>query len=312
MPAAQRFDVVALGDLVVDFVVEIDHFPVEAGRHQLTSGHVLEPGGACNFLIAAARLGLHAAALSLVGEDLYADFLLDALAQEGVDVAGVERSGDKQTVVVVTLVAGGQHTFLGGMVPTPVTEIPSTWREAIAASRALFVEGYAFTELSPGMVMDAIRTARAAGAPVFFDLGPELAAVDAGLLAETLETAQVLLLTEEEAAAVTGAADASTAARRLRRRPDQWVVIKRGADGCLVDAQGSQVHVPGFPVTVRDTSGAGDSFDAGMVYGFLHGMTPEACARLANAVGAVTVSKLGAGRNVATRTEVEGMLKIED
>ena len=53
--AAPVFDVLAIGDLVVDFVVEIDHFPVEAGHFQIDHGHVLEPGGACNLLIAATR-----------------------------------------------------------------------------------------------------------------------------------------------------------------------------------------------------------------------------------------------------------------
>lgn len=303
------WDVVALGDLVVDFVVEIDHFPVEAGRHQVTSGHVLEPGGACNFLIAAARLGLRAGALSRVGDDVHAHFLLDVLAGEGVDVKAVERAADKQTVVVLTLVADGQHVFLGGMVPGPDTGIPSAWRDIIAQSRALFVEGYAFAELSPDMVMDGICTARAAGVPIFFDLGPEMCTIDPAQLAEALEASQVLLMTEEEAATVTGANDARTSAQRLRRRPEQWVVVKLGPAGCLIDAGGTQVEIPGFRVDVRDTSGAGDSFDAGVVYGYLHGLAPVACGRLANAVGAVTVSKLGAGRQVARRGEVETLLQ---
>ena len=83
------FDVLAIGDLVVDFVVEIDHFPVEAGRFQIDRGHVLEPGGACNLLIAAARIGLKCGALSRVGDDLHGHFLLDVLAGEGVDVSAV-------------------------------------------------------------------------------------------------------------------------------------------------------------------------------------------------------------------------------
>ncbi|MBI3961011.1 MAG: hypothetical protein HY328_19535 [Chloroflexi bacterium] len=299
------FDVLAIGDLVVDFVVEIDHFPVEAGRFQIDHGHVLEPGGACNLLIAAARIGLKSAALSRVGDDLHGHFLLDVLVQDGVDVSAVEVSSEKRTVVVLTLVAGGQHTFIGGMSASPDLTIPPRWREMIRHSRALFVEGYAFAELSPGMVSDAIAAARAAGTPIFFDPGPEVHNLGDERLALALCASRVVLLTAEEAALAAGIDDPVQAARRLLRFGPQWVVVKQGAAGCTVCTADGCAQVPGFAVSVQDSSGAGDSFDAGIIYGYLHGWSPERTGRLANAIGAVTVSKLGAGRQVATRVEVE-------
>ncbi len=301
------FDVLAVGDLVVDFVVEIDRFPVEAGRFQIDHGHVLEPGGACNLLIAASRIGLKTGALSRVGDDLHGHFLLDVLRAEGVDVSAVEISPQKRTVVVLTLVAGGEHTFIGGMQASPDLTIPDNWRERIRHSQALFVEGYAFAELSPGMVLDAIATAQAAGTPIFFDPGPEVHNLGQERLELALSASRVVVLTAEEAALATGSDDPLEAARRLLSFGPEWVVVKQGAAGCAVFSLDAHTQIPGYTVTVQDTSGAGDSFDAGVIYGYLHGWTPERTGRFANAIGAATVSKLGAGRQVATRAEVEAL-----
>ncbi|MBX3052127.1 MAG: hypothetical protein KF753_11665 [Caldilineaceae bacterium] len=302
------FDVLAIGDLVVDFVVEIEHFPVEAGRFQVDHGQVLEPGGACNLLIAASRIGLKSGALSRVGDDLYGHFLLDVLAQEGVDVSAVDVSDQKRTVVVLTLVAGGEHTFIGGMQASLDLTIPDSWRECIGRSRALFVEGYAFAELSPGMVLDAIATAQAAGTPIFFDPGPEIHNLGQARLESALSASRVVLLTAEEAARATGIDDLTQAAQHLLGFGPEWVVVKQGAAGCTIHTGESTTQVPGFDVTVLDTSGAGDSFNAGIICGYLNGWSLEHTGRFANAIGAVTVSKLGAGRQVATLAEVEALL----
>jgi sugar/nucleoside kinase (ribokinase family) len=306
------FDVLAIGDLVVDFVVEIDHFPVEAGRFQIDRGHVLEPGGACNLLIAASRIGLKSGALSRVGDDLHGHFLLDVLAEEGVDVSAVEVTPQKRTVVVLTLVAGGQHTFIGGMQASPDLTIPDGWRERIGRSRALFVEGYAFAELSPGMVLDAIATAQAAGTSIFFDPGPEIHNLGQERLERALSASRVVLLTAEEMALATGSDDLVQAARQLLGFGPEWVVVKQGAAGCTVFSSDAHTQIPGYTVSVQDTSGAGDSFDAVVIYGYLHGWSPQRTGQFANAIGAATVSKLGAGRQVATLAEVEALLRDEE
>jgi len=304
----KTFDVLAIGDLVVDFVVEIDHFPVEAGRFQIDRGHVLEPGGACNLLIAASRIGLKSGALSRVGDDLHGHFLLDVLTEEGVDISAVEVTESKRTVVVLTLVAGGEHTFIGGMSASPDLTIPDGWRERIGRSRALFVEGYAFAELSPGMVLDAIAAAQTVDTPIFFDPGPEVHNLGEERLGMALSASRVVLLTTGEATLATGIDDPVQAAQRLLDFGPEWVVVKQGAAGCTVCTAGGHTQIPGYTVTVQDTSGAGDSFDAGIIYGYLHGWSPQRTGRFANAIGAATVSKLGAGRQVATLAEVGVLL----
>ena len=88
------------------------------------------------------------------------------------------------------------------------------------------------------------------------------------------------------------------------------VVLKRGSEGCTFHTSSGFSEYPGFKVRVVDTTGAGDSFDAAIVYGTLMGWREENIATLANAAGAVKVGKKGAGRNVPTSAELVGFLEV--
>jgi ribokinase len=93
------------------------------------------------------------------------------------------------------------------------------------------------------------------------------------------------------------------------RSGPRTVVMKWGAAGCRVYTDGPEgIAVPGLPVTVRDTTAAGDCFDAGYIWAHLGGRSLEECARLANCAGAAAVGKLGGGRNVPTAEELRGLI----
>ena len=88
----------------------------------------------------------------------------------------------------------------------------------------------------------------------------------------------------------------------------EWVVVKRGALGCVLAAAGGLYTMPGFRVKVADTVGCGDSFAAAIVLGFTRHWEELAVLALANAVGAATAMGQGAGRNVARAETVEQIL----
>lgn len=91
----------------------IERLPVEAERVQTIRSVSVEPGGAGNFLITAARLGARAVALGTIGEDVYGQAAYDALLAEGVDVSYVQRGAGSHNVLVLVLVDdAGRHVFL--------------------------------------------------------------------------------------------------------------------------------------------------------------------------------------------------------
>ncbi len=90
-------------------------------------------------------------------------------------------------------------------------------------------------------------------------------------------------------------------AQVLRKRGVKGVVVKLGARGCYVDSNDWQGFVPPFDVTVRDTTGAGDNFDAGFLYGLRAGWSLMVCARFANVVAAASTRAYGAAASLPSR-----------
>jgi ribokinase len=97
--------------------------------------------------------------------------------------------------------------------------------------------------------------------------------------------------------------DVEEASVTLRDDGVEVVVLKLGGEGCAVSSSSGFKRIPGYDVRAVDTTGAGDAFNAAMAYGYLVGWPPEKAARFANIVGAVKVTKMGAGVNVPTKAE---------
>jgi len=302
---AQTRPIISIGDLVADLVVSIPALPAEAGRHQIAESIQLEPGGGANFLIAGARLGAPMAALGGLGNDDWGYRVATLIRGEGVDLLGVRHSGTTTTVVVLVGQNGG-HVFLGQYGHSEPVSLRPVDVEQIESCAAVFCAGYTLNESHlQGMALDALRLARQHHRPVYFDPGPQMADVPESVRQELWPLVNTLLLTAEEIAVLT----AGSAVDLLDLGPEM-VVVKQGSAGCTLYEQGQEpVVVPGYPVPVRDTSAAGDSFDAAFIVGAGWGWSPVECAKLANAVGAAKVQKLGGGRNVPTRADVQAVIE---
>lgn len=303
--------VVVFGDLVVDHILQIERLPVEAGQHQTIRQMEISPGGAANVLIAGARLGLAMQAVGPVGDDDAGEHLMAALRSEGVNVEHVIPQAGERTSTVVTLVGqAGQHVFLGYRGARGPEKLTPGWEEAIRQGAALFLDGWTYRAMPPSVTLEAARTAFEAGVPLFFDPGPEFPCFAPEWLDGVLACTAVLLLTEEEARGMLSEAlPAEGLAARLLARGPRLVVIKRGAGGCLIGSADRTATHPGFPVEVRDATGAGDTLAAAVMFACLRGYDPEAMCVLANAAGAAAVRKLGAGLNVPHADEIRAILR---
>lgn len=297
--------ILSIGDLVADIVVSIPNLPAEAGRHQVASELRLEPGGGANFLIAGARLGQPMAALGALGDDTWGWQVADILHAESIDLAGVSHNG-ATTVVIVLVGQQGDHVFLGKYGHGGKIDFSPAAAALVEQAGAVYCAGYTLCEARlVELALAALRHARQMGVPVYFDPGPQMAAVPATVRDALLPLVDVLLATEDELPlVVSGGAVAGV----LAAGP-QLLVLKRGPAGCaLYAANGLLLESPGLAVPVMDTSAAGDSFNAAFIAGRLRGWPLADCARLANAVGAAKVQKLGGGRSVPTLAEVRQVL----
>ena len=304
---SQSPPILSIGDLVADIIVSIPALPARAGQHQIAREMRLEPGGGANFLIAGARLGYPMTAIGALGADDWGQQVAALVQAEGVDLSGVEHTGTTTTVIVL-VAPGGEHVFLGRHGHGPTVSLGKRATGLLHRAGAVFCAGYTLCEARlTNLTLAALTQAKSAGIPVYFDPGPQMGDVPAETRTQVLSLVDVLLTTEEELPLLVD----GTTPTNLLKLGLQTVVVKRGADGCAVytaDQPEPVVELAGHPVEVVDTSAAGDSFNAGFMVGQLRGLSLRESATLANAVGAAKVQKLGGGRSVPTRAEVQAII----
>jgi ribokinase len=144
--------------------------------------------------------------------------------------------------------------------------------------------------------------------PIYFDPSPIINRIPKRDLWKTISTSKVMLLNERELRIITETSDLDEGIRTLLNSGPHIIVIKQGEKGCLLCNQSRSEQVPSFSVKVVDTTGAGDSFNAAFIFGQLKEWSMRETALFANAVGAIKVTKLGAGTQVPTKAEVNHFL----
>ncbi len=303
-------DLIILGDLVPDLIIPVERLPILPLQHSWAEGIFVEPGGAGNVLVAARRLNLATVTLGAIGSDRYGAEMIAMLAAEGVIVEHVVISAERTTTLCIVLADTlGQHVYLGVKDKRGQWPFPAAWHDIIRQTRALFVDGYTVRDvLRPADLLAAINTARRADIPVFFDPGPSIVFISPELCAQVLAATDVLLLTDEEAAQLCDERERESAAQALLARGPTTIVLKHGAAGCTVATARQIISHPGFQVPVVDTVGAGDSFAAAFIAGWLRGGSLGDCAILANAMGALTTTQRGAGTRIPARERLLELL----
>jgi sugar/nucleoside kinase (ribokinase family) len=298
-----------LGDLIADFNLRIASFPVQAGALIRADYLSLGPGGASNVAIVAARLGLSVACLGEVGEDRFGQLVVDGLAHEGIDTDLIRRTNASETPVAAVIVdSQGEPAYLGYRGDLTIEELLPEWSQAIANSEALFADGWEDQPHEHQVILAGLEAAKQAQVPSFFDPGPGNPDLSLAWHEQAARLATVVLATESEASRLTGLPDPLASAKALLEAGPSLIVMKRGVAGCLLLTDEATEIAPGLPVEVRDATGAGDSLDAAVVFGWLRNLDLITLGALANAAGAAKVRKLGTGHNVPTRQEIQAML----
>lgn len=286
-------DVVCLGILVADVIARPVPLVPPRGALALVEDVSLEGGGcALNTSSALARLGLRAAACGKVGADPLGEFLLGLLDERGVDRSGVLRDPEAPTSATVVLVdEEGERTFLHLPGANGRLHADELDPELVYAGRALHLAGALVLEGLDGEPTAAIL-AEAQARGLVTSLDPVWDATGRWQrLLPSLPYLDLLTASLAEAEAISGERGAEGAADWLRERGAATVAIKLGADGCYVTGVG---RVPAPRVTAVDGTGAGDAFAAGFLFGLLAGWPLERTAGLANRLGALATTAVGA------------------
>jgi sugar/nucleoside kinase (ribokinase family) len=279
----------------------------DPGRLVLVDEMSLHTGGcAINAATALKRLGVPVEVIGKVGADPFGDFLMNALAERGIGNRGVKRDPESGTSATMVMVEpDGERRFVHYIGANARLTRADVEFEMIATAAVLHIAG---ALVMPGIdgepTATLLRQARESGCINFLDTVWDDTGRWMQVLKPCLPYIDYFIPSLPEAQALTGFNDPYAAGKALLDEGVGTAGIKMGAHGCLVLTQeGEHLRLPAYDVQAVDATGAGDAFAAGFIAGVWQGWPLEQTAKLANAVGALSVTGLGASGGVTTLSE---------
>ena len=279
------------------------------GREALADGFQQGPGSSSMICaMGLARLGEAVLFAGVAGQDGWAGYCLAALREVGIDVDAVQLRPGLRTGLTVALSAAHDRALV-------------TYPGAIAALRAddvsdVLLQHAGHLHVSSYYLQDALRPglgglfARARGLGLTTSLDPGFDPREAwgDELVELLPLVDVFLPNATEACAISGAPSPEAALEAFANGRTR-TVIKRGSEGCLtLDDDGQRLALPAFAVDALDSTGAGDSFDAGFLFAWRRGLPLRDCLRWGAACGALSTRGIGGTATQASVADVERLL----
>jgi sugar/nucleoside kinase (ribokinase family) len=304
-------EILSCGIVVADHLcTPISHVPA-AGELVKADGMLLTIGGcAANAAVDLAKMGVRAAVVGRVGDDVFGRVVSDMLRQADIDTSYLQTTPGIDTSQTLIVNVQGQdrrfiHTF-GANARFTASDVP---RERLAKSKILYVGGYgAMPGLKRDELAEVFAHARTLGVKTVLDV----VVSSRGNLHEfenLLAQTDVFLPNHDESELITGETDPLRQAETFRRLGAKTVVITMGGGGSIWVGERERLKAGVFPIEYVDGSGGGDAFDAGIMIGLLHDAPPEDCLRLGSALGASCVRAIGTTPGVFTKPECDEFLK---
>lgn len=304
LPDQRDFDVVGFGTNAVDYLVIVPEYPAYSTKIELNEYFQAAGGEIATTTVGLRRLGLKTTYIGRFGDDAEGNFGLATLRDEGVDTtyAGQIAGARTQIAFIVIDQRTGERTVIwkrDAKLAYAPEEAPV---EVAKRGRILH-----FTPHDARACLAMARSAKEAGAVVSIDIDNIFDGIE-----EVLPLVDIFVSSSDFPERLVGIADKKTALREIKSRYGCAVVgMTLGETGSLLLCDGEFVRTDGFEVPggCKDTTGAGDSFRVGLLYGVLTGETVEESMRMANAVAALKCRAIGARTSLPTKPELHDLLK---
>ena len=289
----RAFDILVVGELNPDLILSGDVIPAFGQVEKMVDSASLVVGSsAAIFACGAARLGMKVTFVGKVGKDIFGDFMLSQLSARGIDISHIIRDPNINTGLSVILNRGNDRaclTFPGTIPELRFGEIPTS---LLKDTRHMHLASY------------FIQSALQPDVPALFDLAHQYNVTTSldtnydpfetwnGGLKEVLKRCDIFLPNAVEALAITHAKNVQ-AALNTSTGSAKTVAIKLGAEGAIASDGSQRVSSPSLKIPIVDTVGAGDTFDAGFIYGCLTGWDLKKSLRLACICGSLSTRQTG-------------------
>ena len=299
-----------IGDLCMDVFMQVSEYPPEGGDGSVKRIRQHAGGSAANTAMALAKIGGKPVLLTHTGSDNWAKQLLPILESVGVNTSRIVREEHEPTGLTFLVVSEAAErtmfTYRGANSCLHPDEITS---DLLAGVEMLHISAYACLKAPQSeAVLKAVDFASKYQVGISLDVGVEPAHQARELLLQLLPKLTLIILGEAEARVITNTESVDEAITSLLGSGVQMIGLKLGKHGCRLVTKEQDLVIPGFVIDAIDTTGAGDSFCAGIIHGLTHRWGLEMTGRFANALGALAATRWGAGEELPTKNEITKFL----
>jgi sulfofructose kinase len=301
MAELSNVDLVGVGLNAIDTLIPLVHFPARGSKTEFTSASILPGGQAATTVVACQSWGLSTRYVGKLGDDEAANLHRRAFSDAGVDarLVTVANAASPQSLILVD--DGGERTVLCRRDERLLLQPSELDRSWIVNARALHVDGF-----ETAAATQAASWARSAGIPVIADLDETYPGVE-----DLIDNVDYLIVSRDFPTRLTGERNLEQALRTARKRFGCAVTAATlGADGVLAWDGKHFYSCAAYQVPVVDTTGAGDIFHAGFIYGLLQDWPLDRQLDFACAAAALNCTCTGARGGISTVAAIEALMAI--
>jgi len=310
------FDVACVGNIVADVIVRtVDALPPKGTLVYQDSILLYNGGCAMSSSVDLSILGAKSAIIAKIGGDSFGEFLKNVLVKNGVDITGLKTSEYPTSASVALISSDSERTFLHCPGANAYfTEEDIDW-EVVEKSKIVFPAGMLIMPGFDGQpCANFLKKSRALGKITMLDTAWDSTGQWMKKLEPSMPYIDYFMPSVEEAEKLSGETEHKKIADVFFELGVGHVVIKLGKKGCyLRETKSSEGKY--FPtylnVKPEDTTGAGDSFCAGFLFGLSRGYALDECCRIGNAVGSHCVMKTGATAGIVPFEQIQKFMEVE-
>ncbi len=300
-PRNKPFEVVGMGLNSVDFIGVVPAFPTINSKMKLLRFSKQGGGQVATAMVALSRWGVKTKYIGKVGEDELGSFSLNAIYQEGVDISSVtiEPNATNQFAMIIVDGVSGERTILWDRDERLMYRAGELQKEEVCSGKILHLDGHDIQA-----TIQCARWAKEEGISTVLDIDKV-----EPLTSEVIKEIDFVVTSSQFPTLMTGISDQEKAFIELQKYSPGFLCATLGHEGAMALVDGEILYVKGFKIKAVDTTGAGDVFHAGFIYGLLQNWEVVEILRFANSVAALKCLDLGGRKGIPTLEEVEKFLR---
>lgn len=305
----KKWDVFVYGDVNADIIIPgVNDFPPSGQESVVKTMDTCVGGGAALFALGLGKLGLSPVFQGVVGDDCYGKYILEEFKKNHVDHSLLTISEAEKTGISLSFTNTEDRSFLTYRGTNEKLDLDYVYFRSVKEARHIHITSYGGTK-NHDKYLKLLRRVRAEGnITVSFDVGwDDTGEWNPGIY-ELFPYIDILFMNETEALHYGRKKSAKEAAKDFAKHCS-LSVVKLGKEGALAVREDELVRVDSYQVKALDSTGAGDSFNAGFIYGFLKGCSVTDCLNYGNACGALSVTSYGGNTSFPSEQELHQFIR---